>query len=57
MPTITFGALELSASFIAGGIGLAFINGIGSAMSKIYFEPWLKRFKNRHDKVLKRMRR
>lgn len=41
------------------GVGFAisgFFSSLGQAVNEIYFKPWLKKFKRRHDKIIKELR-
>lgn len=49
---LTIGGFELAIGAMFGLILFSIFNNIGAAIAKVYFEPWLKRFKRRHDKLL-----
>jgi hypothetical protein len=51
MAIIQIDALGLAAGGILGLVLLSIFNNAGAVICKVYFEPWLKNFKARHDKV------
>lgn len=52
MATISIGGFELAFGTIIGIILLSIFNNIGQTIAKVYFEPFLKDFKQKHDKFL-----
>lgn len=52
MVAIEIGGFELAIGTIVGLVLLSIFNNAGAVICKVYFEPWLKRFKARHDKII-----
>jgi hypothetical protein len=55
MAIIEIGALELAFGGIVGLVLLSIFNNAGAVICKVYFEPWLIKFKARHEKLFAEM--